>query len=100
MSRAKSMRMPLETIPNQAQLHKLILKRPTNISSLCSVTKELERVDTWIDRDIQYPGLKLSPLESARVAISIEDVVNKWMKTEQGKYYEVEFEFGNLVDLS
>jgi hypothetical protein len=99
LSRAKSMRLPLETIPNQEQLHNLILSLPANMPSLGRAAKRLVEEDTYIDLGIRKAGLKMTPMEMTQVATRVEETVNKWLKAGSRKDHEVQFQFENLINL-
>lgn len=99
LSHAKSKKLPLETVPNQEQLHNVLQKLPTSVPSLSQLTTMVAKSDIYVSRGIQAAGLAMSALETTLVATRIEEVVEEWMtKTNPEEEIEVLFNFQNLIN--
>lgn len=103
MTRAKSTRLPLETISDEAQLHNLLFRLPTGLSRIIRLATALAKEDAYINRGTAHStGLTMSPLGATLVASRVEEVVNKWMETNVDEKddvgVEVLFKFENLLN--
>jgi DNA mismatch repair protein MutL len=97
LTRAKSMRLPLETIPNREQLHDVLLRFPTDILGIYKAATVLTENDTYVSRGNRAAGLTMSPLETTLVATRVEETVNRWLEARADKNIEVLFHFENLI---
>jgi DNA mismatch repair protein MutL len=98
--RAKSIRLPLESIPSQQQLHKVLLRLPTNMSSLHGIFMTLAVDDDYVGRGRQTAGLKMTDLETTLVATRVEEIVNQWINADPNKDPEgVLYNFENMINV-
>lgn len=103
LTRAKSTRLPFETISDEAQLHNLLIRFPAGMPHIRRLATALAEEDPYINRGTTHsPGLVMTPLETTLVASKVEDVVKKWMETnvdeEKDVEMEVQFNFENLLN--
>ncbi|TVY41256.1 PMS1 protein-like protein [Lachnellula subtilissima] len=97
LSRAKSMKLPLERIPNNSQTHELLLTLATNTDRLRSLMMNTAKDDTYSDRGSQPTGLSIDASSMPALTSRIQDVVENWMDAEEERRCEVEYKFGNLL---
>jgi DNA mismatch repair protein MutL len=91
MLRAKSMKLPLERIPRDAQLHQLIQPLPTEISTLGQTAAILAKDDIYISRGSLAAGLVTISEETSEVARRLQRVVEAWVKDADDEKLEVEY---------
>jgi DNA mismatch repair protein MutL len=96
MSRAKS-RLPLEKIPIEQLLHNLVYTMDIDKGSFKGAMEKLAVTDMYVSHGGQSGGLIMKHAELGPIALKIKGVVNLWMKTEEGRECEVEFQFENLL---
>jgi DNA mismatch repair protein MutL len=98
--RAKSMRLPMERILLDTQVHNLILLIPTEIKTLKESLAKLARDDQYVNRGIHIAGLEMDPDDTVKFAKRLQCVVERWMASvnESGDKPEVENTFGDLLD--
>ncbi|TVY94419.1 PMS1 protein-like protein [Lachnellula willkommii] len=90
LSRAKSMKLPLERIPNDSQTHKLLLTLATN-------NDRLRRLMMDTAKDDSYTGLAIDASSMPALTSKIQTVVEKWMDAEEERRCEVQYKFENLL---
>jgi len=98
MSRAKSTRLPLEKTPEEQHLQSLVFNLQTDLGKLQSTMEVLAQNDAYVDRGNQNAGLVMKRNEIPGMARKVKEVVGLWMKTDEGKKYEVEYNFDNLLN--
>ena len=96
--RAKSTRLPLETIPKADHLHKLVQNVSTDMENFRRVMAVLAKEDMYVNRGYQNKGLVMSSSGTPGVSRKVQQVVNLWMKKDASNKYEVKYSFSNLLD--
>jgi hypothetical protein len=97
MSRAKSSRLPLEKVPEEQHLQNLVYNLQTKMGDLQGAMGKLAKADMYVRRGNQAVGLIVESDETPGMARKVKEVVGLWMKTDQGKRYEVKYNFDNLL---
>jgi len=85
------MKLPLERIPRDAQLHQLIQPLPTEISTLGQTAAILAKDDIYISRGSLAAGLVTISEETSEVARRLQRVVEAWVKDADDEKLEVEY---------
>ena len=98
LSRAKSMKLPLERIPDNHQTHKLLLTLATNSDRLRKLMTDATKDDMYTSRGSQPTGLAIDAPSMPALSSKIQAVVEKWMDTEEERWCEVEYKFENLLN--
>jgi hypothetical protein len=96
--RTKSNRLPLETIPNNEHLHKLIHSMRTDMEQLQSAMDKLVEDDTYVRCGCQSVGLRITAAETQTLVKKIQSVVSLWVGDSREQKYEVEYCFKNLLN--
>jgi DNA mismatch repair protein MutL len=97
MTRAKSNRLPLETVAENDKMHNLVLRPRADMDRLQRVTKELMKSDMYVKKGNAICGLRIDGLETTGVASRVQAIVSKWMESQGKENCEVEYMFDNLV---
>lgn len=98
MSRVKSTRLPLEKTPEDQHLQNFVFNMQTDLSEMQSMMEVLAQNDAYVQRGNQNAGLMMKRNETPGVARKTREVVDLWMRTDEGKKYEVEYIFDNLLN--
>jgi DNA mismatch repair protein MutL len=99
LTRAKSMRLPLERIPDQEKLHMLMYRATADTSTIVNIAKDLLKIDLYVSRGKQSAGLSINHSEITAVTNRIHSVVESWMSIQMENRYEVDYMFENLLDV-
>ncbi|PMD39757.1 hypothetical protein L207DRAFT_512722 [Hyaloscypha variabilis F] len=99
MTRAKSSRLPLETISENEKTHNLVQRLSVDMQTFRKNTKELMKSDMYVMRGNAVRGLRVGGLETTGVAGRIQAIVEKWIESEGNQKCEVEYLFDNLVSI-
>lgn len=97
LSRAKSMKLPLERVPNGSQIHNLLLTLATNNDRLRRLMMDTAKDDSCAGRGSQSTGLTIDASSMPALTSKIQAVVKNWMDAEEGRRCEVEYKFENLL---
>jgi DNA mismatch repair protein MutL len=98
MIRAKSTRLPLETIPQEQRLYDLIYNVSTDMEKLKRAMEVLVKEDSYVRRGGQIAGLNMKAEERPLLTSKLRDTVNQWIESGEGREYEVQYDFSNLLD--
>jgi DNA mismatch repair protein MutL len=99
LTRAKSMRLPLERIPDQEKLHMLMYRATTGTSAVVNIAKDLLKVDLYVSHGKQAAGLSKNSLDITTVTNRIQSAVDSWMSVQPENRYEVDYMFENLLSV-
>jgi DNA mismatch repair protein MutL len=99
MSRAKSMRLPLERIPENDKLHSLLISLSADMTKLRAITANLKQADLYIQRGVVGSGLVFNDAEKENINSKVQAIVEKW-KGRDGTVYEDHDEGGVQVTVS
>lgn len=97
LSRAKSMKLPLERIPNNHQIHTLLSTLATDSDHLRRLLNYAAKEDTYISRGSITPGIAINVSSMPALTTAIQSVVEKWMDSEAERKCEVEYNFDKLL---
>lgn len=97
MTRLRSNRLPLERIPENEEMHSLMLTIPTNIDTIREMAQTFGQDDTYIRNGTLGHGLIMSVAETPDFIWRIKDVATKWKETKIDGDLETEYSFGNLA---
>jgi DNA mismatch repair protein MutL len=97
MTRAKSNRLPLETVAENDKMHNLVLRPRADMDRLQKVMKQLMKSDMYVKKGNAICGLRIDGLETTGVASRVQAIVSKWMESQGKENCEVEYTFDNLV---
>ena len=97
LSRAKSMKLPLERIPDNQQTHRLLLMLATSSDCLRKLMTDAAKDDTYVSRGSHPSGLTIDAPSMPALTDKIQAVVEKWVDTEEERKCEVEYNFENLL---
>lgn len=95
--RAKSTKLPLERIPEKGQIHDLVFTLRNTLNVVQRTSFALAKEDTYISRGSQAAGLVMTAADTPELVRKIQAVAMKWADTGDGKKYEFEYDFGNLL---
>lgn len=96
LTRAKSMKLPLETIPTNAQTQALVLTISNEPNQFQKVMTSMAAVDKYVAHGTQPRTFELSPSDIPRLTGRIQTVVKRWINSEERNTCEVEYTFENL----
>ncbi|KAI6712554.1 hypothetical protein PZA11_000574 [Diplocarpon coronariae] len=97
--RAKSIRLPLEKIPEEGKVHMLMLKCPIDIGMIQDALSNITPLDLYASEGIQPAGLVMNAPAAKMVEKRVHEIVEKWKGKEAGKNCEINYNFGSLVDV-
>ncbi|CCD54915.1 hypothetical protein BofuT4_P162040.1 [Botrytis cinerea T4] len=100
LKRAQTLRLPLETIPADLQIHRLLHTAESDMDEISKLVMETSKQDTYVRRGSQARGLEMTATDRDTVGRELRHVVEAWMKSERGEKCDVEFVFGGLESLS
>jgi DNA mismatch repair protein MutL len=95
MMRAKSTRLPLETVPPDTQLQHLVQSLRVEVNTLRRVALILSRGDTCTSH---ISGLVISSEEVPELARRFQTAVKEWTNGIESKEFEVEYTFGRVFN--
>jgi hypothetical protein len=81
VKRTKTSLLPLETIPETAALHHLLLKVTLDLNSISSTMQTLSSIDTYTKTGERLEGYKMCTEEQA----AVEPALNALMKAHEAK---------------
>ncbi|KAH6671441.1 putative PMS1 protein like protein [Halenospora varia] len=97
LTRAKSMKLPLERTPDDIKTHALMLTLSTDMTNLGELEAAITRNDPYVEKGIHTSGLSLEPSAIPALTTRIKEVVGKWLaQDEERKTCEVEYRFENI----
>ncbi|PBP22688.1 DNA mismatch repair protein [Diplocarpon rosae] len=97
--RAKSMRLPLERIPEGENVHMLLLECSVHMGMIQNALSNTMSLDSYTNQGVQPAGLVMNSPEAKMVEKRVHAIVEKWRATEAGKKYEIDYNFDKLVDV-
>jgi hypothetical protein len=97
LSRTKSMKLPLERIPDNHQTHKLLLTLTTGSDRLRKLMTDAAKDDMYVNHGSYPAGFAIDAPSMSALTRNIQAVVEKWMDTEKERKCEVEYNFENLL---
>ncbi|PBP26415.1 DNA mismatch repair protein [Diplocarpon rosae] len=97
--RAKSVRLPLERIPEGGNVHMLMLECSIHIGLIQNALSNTTSLDSYTNEGFQPAGLLMNAPEAKMVEKRVHAIVEKWRATEAGEKYEIDYNFDNLVDM-
>ncbi|KAF7958471.1 hypothetical protein EAE96_002015 [Botrytis aclada] len=100
LKRAQTLRLPLESIPADLQIHRLLQTAQSDIDGISKLVMETSKQDTYVRRGTQARGLEMTTTDRDDVGKKLYQVVEAWMKSDRGEKCDVEFVFGGLESLS
>lgn len=80
MKRAKTMLLPLETIPNSASMHSLAYKMPCDTVSIAKSMQSLAGVDEYTKSGRRYEGLQMAGPDYEDVEVLLNALMKKWVE--------------------
>lgn len=97
LMRAKSTKLPMETIPRDGELFRSVQVLPTKMDELklCATTLLME--DLYMSRGGQAAGLVMSSDEGARVTERLREVVKVWVESDEARNFQIQFDFSHLL---
>lgn len=96
ISRAKSMRLPLERIPDGEQLNKLVLPLSSNMESINRMYNGVGTNDVYISRGSLSDGLKMNNVSKGVLVKRLRRIVEEWKGNFGEEGAEVEYFLENL----
>ncbi|KAI9650489.1 hypothetical protein NHQ30_000505 [Ciborinia camelliae] len=99
LKRAQTLRLPLESIPENLQTHRLLQKVNGDLDGISKLVLESSNQDTYIRRGTQVPGLEMGATDREAMGRKLYQVVEAWMNSDRGEKCNVEFVFGGLGSL-
>jgi len=78
MKRAKTMLLPLETIPNSANMHAVAYKMPFDTVSIAKSIQSLAGVDEYTKSGSRYEGLQMAGPDYEHVEALLNALMKKW----------------------
>ncbi|RDL36864.1 uncharacterized protein BP5553_06216 [Venustampulla echinocandica] len=98
LTRAKSMKLPLERIPDDANTQSLILTLSSDINEFRKLTTSMATADKYVAHGIESAGLEPLPSDVSGITSRIQTVVERWINSEERNTCEVEYTFENLLN--
>ncbi|KAH7364221.1 putative PMS1 protein like protein [Rhexocercosporidium sp. MPI-PUGE-AT-0058] len=95
--RAKSTRLPLESIPEAQNLHSLMLRYAVDIGAVQNALQNCTGHDMYVNHGSQYKGLPMNISEANLAESRIRAVVGRWVEMCPEQTNELEYKFENLV---
>ena len=96
LKRAKTMLLPLETIPNRAELHDLCQVVSTNIALVRKAFLTLEGHDQYIKSGNQARGLVMSTTDIQAVEMQLVTLLKSWVQITAGEETDIVLDLGDL----
>ncbi|KAG9238361.1 putative PMS1 protein like protein [Amylocarpus encephaloides] len=96
LTRAKSMKLPLERIPTGKGTHDLLLSLPANLDSATRLARVLQKTDAYVMHGTNRFGQELEPSDKLMLRSKTQNIVDEWLDTDEERRYEVEYTFDNL----
>ncbi|KAF7913806.1 uncharacterized protein EAF01_000212 [Botrytis porri] len=94
MKRAQTLLLPLESIPADLKIHRLLQTVQSDVDGISKLVMETSKQDTYVRRGIQARGLEMTIIDRDAVEKNLFQVVEAWMKSDREKKCDVEFVFG------
>lgn len=98
LSRAKSVKLPLERIPNNLQIHGLLLTLSTSQNIVENQARRSAAYDTYISSGYRPVGHVIETTFEATLIDKVRAVVDKWLSSEEERRCEVEYTFEKLAE--
>jgi DNA mismatch repair protein MutL len=96
LMRVKTMLLPLETIPNRAELHSLCQIVSTNISHVRKALLTLESHDQYVKSGDQARGLVMSTADVQGVEIQLGTLMKSWVQITTGEKIDIVLDLEGL----
>lgn len=100
LKRAQTLRLPLESIPENLQIHRLLHTIQSDIDGMSKLVTETSKQDTYVRRGMQVSGLEMTTNEREVMGKKLYSVVEAWMNSGRGEKCNVEFVFAGLDSLT
>lgn len=98
LTRAKSMKLPLEKIPDKSQTTGLVLKHSSGLNDVQKLAQVMAGYDRYVARGIQECGLGCDVSSKKDIFRKFQVVVEEWMAKGDTEC-EVDYKFQNLHEL-
>ncbi|CZR50932.1 related to DNA mismatch repair protein PMS2 [Phialocephala subalpina] len=95
LSRAKSMRLPLERIPENQKLHSLLLPLPADMTTLRKINAGLKHTDMYIQCGVIGAGFPPGSPEEEEITKKVQAVFKNW-KGWKGNMFQEQDEGGRV----
>ncbi|KAF7856866.1 hypothetical protein EAF04_009627 [Stromatinia cepivora] len=99
LKRAQTLRLPLESIPADLEIHRLLQTVSSGIGGVSHLVTETSKQDTYVRRGTQFIGFEMTATDREAVGKKLYQVVEAWMNSGRGEKCDVEFVFGGLDSL-
>ncbi len=96
LQRTKTMLLPLETIPDSAELHNLIHTVSIDIDLMSKALFRLTGLDEYVRCGNQTTGLNIPVVDLTRIEKRLENMVNRWSQETQGGQENIELQLAGL----
>ncbi|RAL62385.1 hypothetical protein DID88_004951 [Monilinia fructigena] len=100
LKRAQTLRLPLESIPEDLQTHRLLQTVQSNFDEISKLAMETSKQDMYVRRGMQASGLGMTATDREVMGKKLYQVVEEWINSGRGEKCDVEFVFGGLGSLS
>ncbi|KAB8302897.1 hypothetical protein EYC80_006221 [Monilinia laxa] len=100
LKRAQTLRLPLESIPEDLQTHRLLQTVQSNFDGISKLFMETSKQDTYVRRGMQASGLEMTATDREVMGKKLFQVVEEWINSGKGEKCDVDFVFGGLGSLS
>ncbi|QSZ31266.1 hypothetical protein DSL72_000829 [Monilinia vaccinii-corymbosi] len=100
LKRAQTLRLPLESIPEDLQTHRLLQTVQSDPDGISKLIMETTKQDTYVRRGVQACGLEMTAADREIMGKKLYQVVEVWINSGRGEKCDVEFGFGGLDSLS
>jgi len=94
LTRAKSMKLPLEKITSEGQIHQLVQQFPVDLSNLRRFAASLLKDDLYVSHGNQTSGLAMNSSDISVVKIKLVEVVKSWMGDREERISDIDYTFG------
>jgi DNA mismatch repair protein MutL len=96
LKRAKTMLLPLETIPDRTELHDLCQVVSTNINLVRKALLSLASHDQYAKSGNQGRGLVMSTVDTQAIGNKLRTLMKGWVQVSTGKEIDVVVDLGDL----
>lgn len=100
LKRAQTLRLPLESIHENTQTHRLLQTVPSDLDEISKLVVESSKQDMYVRRGMQTLGLEMTTTDRYDVGQKLYQVVESWMNSGRGEKCDVDFVFHGLGSLS
>ncbi|KAA8576264.1 hypothetical protein MFRU_009g01750 [Monilinia fructicola] len=100
LKRAQTVRLPLESIPEDLQTHRLLETVQIDLDGISKLVMETSKQDTYVRCGMQASGLEMTAGDRESMGKKLYQVVEEWINSGRGEKCDVDFVFGGLGSLS